>query len=113
MRTRRWNAAIVIAVLALAIAAWLAIGVDVDGAITGPTPTPIPFPTGSPTPTSGGITPPPGTATPPPQLLRWGDVNCDGTVNSVDALATLRWKAGLPVIQVTPCPAIGVELGGH
>jgi hypothetical protein len=37
----------------------------------------------------------------------YGDANCDGAVNSVDALLVLRWKAGLSVNQVQPCPTIG------
>jgi len=94
-----------------------------DGTITisSPTPTPIPtpspspptpIPTPSPTPSPSPTPPqPPLTASPSPgatpQPLRWGDVNCDGTVNSVDALAILRKNAGLPVFQVQPCPIIG------
>jgi hypothetical protein len=41
----------------------------------------------------------------PSQL--YGDVNCDAVVNAVDALLVLRWKAGLSVNQVQPCPTIG------
>jgi len=37
----------------------------------------------------------------------WGDVNCFGGVNSVDALAILRWKAGLDYNQFLPCPVPG------
>jgi hypothetical protein len=37
----------------------------------------------------------------------WGDVNCFGDVNSVDALAILRWKAGLDFNHVEPCPVLG------
>jgi subtilase family serine protease len=36
-----------------------------------------------------------------------GDINCIGGVNSVDALAILRWKAGLDYNQLTPCPVPG------
>jgi hypothetical protein len=75
-----------------------------DGTITITNPTPTPSPTPSPTPTLSPTASP--TATPGVTHL-WGDTNCDGTVNSVDALATLRWRAGLPVFQVQPCPIIG------
>jgi hypothetical protein len=37
----------------------------------------------------------------------WGDVNCDGAVNAVDALQDLRFLAGLPVTQEPGCPEIG------
>lgn len=37
-----------------------------------------------------------------------GDVDCDGSVNAVDALKILRHNAGLPVSQTQPCTAIGV-----
>lgn len=37
----------------------------------------------------------------------WGDVDCDGDVDSVDALAILRWIAGLDVLPVEPCPGVG------
>jgi len=70
-----------------------------------PTPSPSPAPTPAPTPTAIPTATPVPTASPVP--LRWGDVNCDGNVNSVDALAILRKTAGLPVFQVQPCPIIG------
>ena len=37
----------------------------------------------------------------------WGDVDCDGDVDSVDALTILRWIAALPVNQEPGCPEIG------
>ena len=36
-----------------------------------------------------------------------GDVDCNGSVNSVDALKLLRNGAGLGVTQTEPCPGIG------
>lgn len=35
-----------------------------------------------------------------------GDVDCNGIVNSVDALKVLRFVAGLSVNQTEPCPDI-------
>ena len=35
-----------------------------------------------------------------------GDVDCDGDVDSVDALKVLRFVAGLDYEQVEPCPDI-------
>ena len=88
-----------------------------DGAIAIRSQTPSPSPTSTPLPTPTqvpGPTLPPSPSLPPsstpgltqPPLL-WGDVNCDGFVNSVDALTLMRWSAGLPVLQVQPCPTIG------
>jgi hypothetical protein len=37
----------------------------------------------------------------------WGDVDCSGSVTSVDALMVLRFVAELPVSQTEPCPDIG------
>jgi hypothetical protein len=37
---------------------------------------------------------------------RWGDVNCDGLVNAVDALVTLRASADLPYARGPTCPEI-------
>ena len=37
----------------------------------------------------------------------FGDVDCDGSVNAVDALKILCQNAGLPVTQTQPCPSIG------
>lgn len=41
------------------------------------------------------------------QQLLWGDVDCDGDVDSVDALGILRSVAALPVAQEPGCPMIG------
>ncbi len=38
-----------------------------------------------------------------------GDVDCDGDVDSVDALKVLRHVAGLGVTQTEPCPDIGAD----
>ena len=57
----------------------------VDGTITIQQATPTPTPTPSPSPTT-----PPQTPTPPPPPL-WGDIDCSGTVNAIDALKTLRY----------------------
>jgi archaellum component FlaF (FlaF/FlaG flagellin family) len=40
--------------------------------------------------------------------LLWGDVNCSGRVDAVDALQLLRFTVRLPVLQQEPCPDIGV-----
>lgn len=38
----------------------------------------------------------------------WGDVNCDGTVGALDALAILRFVAALPSsAQAEPCTDVG------
>jgi len=42
--------------------------------------------------------------------LKQGDVNCDNSVNAVDALLVLRFGAGLGVNQNEPCPDIGTVL---
>jgi hypothetical protein len=39
--------------------------------------------------------------------LQWGDVNCSGRVDAVDALQLLRHTVQLPVSQQEPCPDIG------
>ena len=39
--------------------------------------------------------------------IAWGDVDCDGDLDSVDALGILRSIAALPVSQQQPCPALG------
>jgi hypothetical protein len=43
-------------------------------------------------------------------LRTWGDNDCSGAVNSVDALKTLRYVASLPVQQNEPCPDIGTTV---
>ncbi len=40
----------------------------------------------------------------------WGDVDCVGDVDAVDALKILRYVAGLSVSQTQPCPEIGSEV---
>ncbi len=42
----------------------------------------------------------------------WGDVDCDGDVDSVDALKILRHVTALPVTQNEPCPDIGTRERG-
>jgi hypothetical protein len=38
--------------------------------------------------------------------IAWGDVDCDGDFDAVDALAILRSVVGFVVSQQQPCPAI-------
>jgi hypothetical protein len=46
-------------------------------------------------------------ASPTPGRL-FGDVDCDGDIDSVDALAILRFVAGLdPLAQTEPCTDVG------
>ncbi len=40
----------------------------------------------------------------------WGDVDCNGSVTSVDALMVLRHLVDLPVSQEPGCPEIGGAL---
>ncbi len=40
--------------------------------------------------------------------LPFGDMNCDGIVDGLDALAILRFTGDLPMDQITGCPEIGV-----
>jgi ubiquinone biosynthesis protein UbiJ len=47
---------------------------------------------------------------PPAAAAVAGDVDCDGDVDSVDALKELRHVAVLPVSQSEPCPDIGSEV---
>jgi hypothetical protein len=37
----------------------------------------------------------------------WGNIDCDGAINPVDALKILRFDAGLSVQQEDGCPQIG------
>jgi hypothetical protein len=96
-----------------------------------PSPTPTATPTGDPTPTpsttgtltptpTGGASPTPsptGEATPTPtptptgngQQVAWGDHNCSDAVDSVDALLTLRFDAGLPA-ETNDCPEMGDDV---
>jgi hypothetical protein len=41
----------------------------------------------------------------------FGDVDCDGDVDAIDALKILRFVVGLSVSQTKPCPDIGVNPG--
>lgn len=71
-----------------------------DG-LGGPSPSEEPSPTEEPTPTdSPGPTPGDG------EVL-FGDVDCNGNPNPVDALKMLRTDAGLPVNQPSGCPQMG------
>ncbi len=47
--------------------------------------------------------------TPTPQPFKKGDVNCNGEVDSVDALVMLLGTAGLPFSQGPGCPALGAS----
>jgi hypothetical protein len=40
-------------------------------------------------------------------VLRQGDVDCSGSVDSIDALKMLRHNAALSVAQNDPCPGVG------
>lgn len=47
-------------------------------------------------------------------VVTWGDVNCSGRIDALDALAILRHLVGLaPSPKVEPCPELGtrVEIG--
>ena len=44
--------------------------------------------------------------------LQWGDVNCDGTINSIDALVLLLFIARLPYTVQPGCPELGEETSG-
>lgn len=44
------------------------------------------------------------------QQLAWGDLDCDGDVDAVDALQTLRHLAALSVKQAPGCPEVGAAL---
>jgi len=43
--------------------------------------------------------------------LRWGDVDCDGSISAVDALMILRTVVGLPVQGRESCPRVGQDIG--
>ena len=99
--------------------------VTVSGSTPTPSPTPsptsstTPTPTPSPTPTATAVDTPTATPdgsptpTPTPGELIWGDLNCSGDVDAVDALLTLRHDAGLPA-NTGDCPDFGeaVPAGG-
>lgn len=77
---------------------------------TGPTPTPRPTPTATPTGQTPSVPTPTPTDNPPPIVLTWGDDDCSGEVESVDALKKLRALAGMVYGQAQPCPGIGDAL---
>jgi hypothetical protein len=65
---------------------------------------------------AGGETPTPAatpTPTATPVSTIFGDVDCDGDVDSVDAQKELRHVAVLPVSQTEPCPDIGSEVASQ
>ena len=70
---------------------------------TKPTQTPTPIPTPTPVPTPAPTPQPTVTAAP----LIQGDVDCTGAVSAADALAELRFVAGLPPQPAASCPALG------
>ncbi len=83
------------------------------------TPTPTPTPAGTPSATPGPPTATP-TATPPgetpgptptgtPGVIVKGDNDCDGDVDTVDALKGLRHVAALDVAQNEPCTDLGSD----
>jgi len=79
------------------------------------TPTVTPSGTASATPSGTATATPSGTATATPsgtpeQELTQGDVDCNGSVTSVDALKELRYVALLSVSQTQPCPIIGTDV---
>jgi Tol biopolymer transport system component len=47
---------------------------------------------------------------PTAMTVQWGDVNCSGDVEAVDALQILRHLVRLPVLEQEPCPDIGVTV---
>jgi hypothetical protein len=53
--------------------------------------------------------PPTPTPTPTVGPSSFGNVDCGGGINSVDALKVLRYAAGLSVSQTEPCADIGVD----
>ncbi len=55
------------------------------------------------------VTPPSSTPTPIPGANAFGNVDCSGFINSIDALKLLRAGAGLPYTQTEPCANIGTE----
>lgn len=61
-----------------------------DVTFSNATPTPTPSPSPTPAPNS-----------------KWGDINCDKNVDTIDALGGLRFVVGFDVQQTGPCHAIG------
>lgn len=89
--------------------------VEITEATPTPTPTLAPTPTATatatptPTPTGTATPTPTATATPAGQTVVWGDDNCSGQADPVDALLTLRDDAGLSTNTGT-CPAFGTSV---
>lgn len=73
------------------------------------TPTPTPSPTGTPEPTESPSPSPSGTAVPGVELT-FGDLDCGGAVNAVDALKSLQFVAAIPFGQEPQCPEVGAEI---
>ncbi|HUF52445.1 MAG TPA: hypothetical protein VMR52_01570 [Dehalococcoidia bacterium] len=73
---------------------------------TTPISTPVPTPTPSPT---TPISTPTPTSTGEGQQVAWGDNNCSGAADPVDALLTLRNDAGLST-NTGSCPAFGTPI---
>ncbi len=67
-----------------------------DDTFNTPTPVPTAVPTPAPTPVTDECTAPAATPAAVPTRAVCGDVDCDGDVDSVDALQVLRHVAGLP-----------------
>jgi hypothetical protein len=74
-----------------------------------PTPSPTPTPVPTPTPTPSPVPTPSPTPAPTAPPSAFGNVDCAGGINSIDALKVLRYAASLPVSQTEPCPDMGVE----
>jgi hypothetical protein len=74
-----------------------------------PTPSPTPTPVPTPTPTPSPVPTPTPTPAPTAPPTAFGNVDCGGGINSIDALKVLRYSAGLSVSQAPGCPLIGVE----
>ena len=78
-----------------------------------PTPTGSPLATASPTPTPTATATPGPTETPLPSItlrgreIDWGDDDCSGDADPIDALLTLRFDAGLGRPEEPACPWIG------
>jgi hypothetical protein len=81
-----------------------------------PTPadgTPTPTPTATPSPTQTPTPSPSPAPSPSPRFIASGDVDCDGAVNSVDALKILRHVAQMNVAQAPGCLPIGSTVTGE
>jgi CSLREA domain-containing protein len=67
------------------------------------------FESGLPAPPTPSPSPTPSPTQPPGQQVAWGDNNCSDVVDSVDALITLRFDAGLAA-ETHECPEMGAEV---